>query len=285
MNLRQGILKTACVGTLLTLAAFSVSAQETSLMAIRVISAGALTDVNAAYWNDAPALAVPMQPQRVTTPMNPNAGIKELKVKAAHNGQWFAFLIEWPDPTKSERIVVDQFGDQVAVELPIKYNKGALPSPMMGQLGGRVTILQWRAAFQHDIDQGEPQIRDLYPYALVDVYPDQVLRATDARPYMGAIGVDNPISHPRHSPVLDQMAEGWGTLTVKPEQHAEGNGVWQDGRWHVIISQPMATESENDPQLRPGNETVAAFAVWDGGNREVGARKAWSNWVPLKFEQ
>jgi hypothetical protein len=26
---------------------------------------------------------------------------------------------------------------------------------------------------------------------------------------------------------------------------------------------------------------VAAFAVWEGGNREVGARKAWSAWIPV----
>ncbi|MBI5783805.1 MAG: hypothetical protein HZA69_08680, partial [Gammaproteobacteria bacterium] len=130
---------------------------------------------------------------------------------------------------------------------------------------------------------GEPQIRDLYPQALVDIYPDQVLRATDARPYMGAVGLDNPISHPNRTPVLDQMAEGWGTMTVKPEQRADGKGVWSDGYWRVVISYPLAGGA-SDPGLEVGGETVAAFAVWDGGAREVGSRKAWSNWVPLKIE-
>jgi len=36
--------------------------------------------------------------------------------------------------------------------------------------------------------------------------------------------------------------------------------------------------------LSPGDETVAAFAVWEGGHREVGARKAWSDWVPLTLD-
>ncbi|MBI5783093.1 MAG: hypothetical protein HZA69_05080, partial [Gammaproteobacteria bacterium] len=175
-------------------------AAQTGLIAKRVIDPGPMNDPRAAYWNDVPAMPVPMGPQNIATPKHPQAAVRELNVKAAHNGHWLAFLIEWKDPTKSDRIVVDQFGDQVAVELPVKYNKDALPSPMMGHPGSRVTILQWRAAFQKDLENGEPQIRDLYPQALVDIYPDQVLRATDARPYMGAVGLDNPISHPNRTP-------------------------------------------------------------------------------------
>jgi len=72
-----------------------------------------------------------MVPQIVTTPMNPNAAIKSLTAKAAHNGQWMAVLLEWKDSTKSGRIVLDEFGDQVAVERPVHYKKNALPSPMM----------------------------------------------------------------------------------------------------------------------------------------------------------
>lgn len=36
--------------------------------------------------------------------------------------------------------------------------------------------------------------------------------------------------------------------------------------------------------LAPGDETLAAFAVWEGGAREVGSRKAWSDWVKLKLD-
>ena len=48
---------------------------------------------------------------------------------------------------------------------------------------------------------------------------------------------------------------------------ASWNGVWRGNRYVT--------------QLRIGDATVAAFAVWEGGHREVGARKAWSAWVPL----
>lgn len=259
-----------------------VSAQE-ALQAIRVTDPGPLVNPEAVFWKAAKPVPVMMIPQIVTTPMNFNAAIKSLNVKAAHNGQWIAILIEWNDPTKNDRIMLDEFGDQVAVAMPVRYKADALPSPMMGNPGGRLNVWQWRAAFQHDIDKGEPEIRDLYPNVLVDVYPDQVLRAIDARPYMGALGVDNPVSRPKQSPVLEQMAEGWGTLTVTPEQNGDGKGIWKNGVWRVVITHPLTGTSETQAHLEPGGETVAAFAAWDGGNREVGSRKAWSALIPLKL--
>jgi DMSO reductase family type II enzyme heme b subunit len=81
------------------------------------------------------------------------------------------------------------------------------------------------------------------------------------------------------------MAEGWGTMTVKPDQHVLGKGVWKGGVWRVVITRPMVSDDLNAPRLLPGNRTLAAFAVWDGGNREVGARKAWASWVPLVIQR
>lgn len=277
--------RVAVLAAALMLAVSAVQA-EPVLRAVRLTGSGEeLLHPEAGFWKNAPELRVAMLPQNIVPPKLATAAIKTLQVRAVHNGQWLAFRIEWPDTTRSDRIVVDNFGDQVAVELPVTFNKESMPSPMMGNPGGRVSILQWRAAFQRDLDEGEPSVRDLYPNAHADVYPDQVLRATDVRPYMGAIGLDNPISHPNRTPVLDQMAEGWGTMTVKPEQHADGRGNWRQGRWQVVIAHPLSSGDANDMQLRAGSESVAAFAVWDGGAREVGSRKAWSGWVALKVDQ
>jgi hypothetical protein len=95
-------------------------------------------------------------------------------------------------------------------------------------------------------------VRSLYPNAWADVYPDEVLGASDARPYSGALGIENPISRGRVTPVLDQMAEGWGTMTVKPDQHALGKGVWRNGVWRVVITRPMVSDDLNAPRLLPG---------------------------------
>jgi ethylbenzene dehydrogenase len=217
----------------------------------------------------------------VTLPHQPEPAVKALTVRAVHNGGWVAFLIQWKDPTRSDRVILDNFGDQVAVQLPVDI-KASPPSPMMGNPGGRVNIMQWRAAFQKDIEDGHPPtIRDLYPYSWTDYYPDEVLGATDARPYAGALGIENPISRGTATPVLDQMAEGWGSMTVKPDQHALGKGVWKDGTWSVVVTRPMVSDDVNAPRLVPGDRAVVSFAVWEGGHREVGARKAWAPWTPL----
>lgn len=256
------------------------AAAQAPLTAGRIPGVGPITDPSGAFWKRARPVKVTMLPQTVTLPHNPEPAVKELAVRAVHNGGWIAFLIEWKDPTISNTIVLDNFGDQVAVQLPVS-TKGPAPSPMMGNPGGRVNIMQWRAAFQRDLDYGAPTVRDLYPNAWADVYPDEVMGAADARPYTGALGLENPISRGRASPVLDQMAEGWGTMTVKPDQHALGGGVWRDERWHVVITRPLASDDVNAPELQPGDRTVVGFAVWEGGHREVGARKAWAPWTPL----
>jgi hypothetical protein len=273
----------ACAAALVLLAAAGAAAAQGEIVAARVAVSGPILDPDAGFWKSAKEVPVPMLAQMVAAPLHPDPAVKELRVRAVHNGQWLALRMRWKDPTRNDVLLTDQFGDQLAVELPIELKKDAPPNPMMGNKGGRVNILQWRAAFQRDIERGEPDIRELYPNAQVDVYPDQVLRATDARPYTGALGVDNPISRATLSPVLDQMAEGWGTMTVKPDQHADGKGVWREGEWHVVITLPMATGSANSPRLAPGAATLVAFAVWDGANREVGGRKAWSSWVPLRL--
>ncbi|MBF0094713.1 MAG: hypothetical protein HQL34_09225 [Alphaproteobacteria bacterium] len=126
-------------------------------------------------------------------------------------------------------------------------------------------------------------MRDFYPNAHNDLYPDKVLLPTDARSYMGAMAVESPMPHASRSPVLDHMAAGFGSLTVKPDQLANGKGVWSKGQWRVVISRPLAAASTLDPGLASGMETLAAFAVWDGGSKEVGSRKGWADWVPLKL--
>jgi DMSO reductase family type II enzyme heme b subunit len=256
------------------------SAEAQALVAVRVRGAGPIANPIAPVWAQARPVKVAMLPQTVTIPHKTDPAVKQLLVRAVHNGGWVAFLMEWRDPTKSDRIVLDNFGDQVAVQMPVS-RLGDTPSPMMGNPGGRVHIMQWRAAFQKDIDEGPPSMVSLYPNAWTDVYPDEILGAADARPYSGALGIENPISRGRASPVLDQMAEGWGSMTVKPDQHALGHGEWRDGVWRVVITRPMISDDTNALRLQPGDRTVIGFAVWEGGNHEVGARKAWAPWVPL----
>ncbi|MBF0181427.1 MAG: hypothetical protein HQM03_15500 [Magnetococcales bacterium] len=259
-------------------------APEGGVTANRIPGAAPMLDPFAKEWDQAKPVSVTMTPQVVATPTNPKPAIADLSVRSLHNGQWLGVLIEWKDASKSDRLVPDRFGDQVAVEIPVAYRADTPPNPMMGAPGEPVNIIQWRAAFQADLDRKrEITVRDLYPNAASDLYPDQVLKTQDVRSYTGAAGVDNPVAKHRDSPVLDQVAEGFGTLTTKPHQEADGRGVWKDGKWRVVITTPMSAVAANAPRLNPGENTVVSFAVWEGSSQEVGARKAWSDWVPLKL--
>ncbi|MEX2146321.1 MAG: ethylbenzene dehydrogenase-related protein, partial [Candidatus Rokuibacteriota bacterium] len=231
------------------LALAAPAAAQAPLTAARVSGSGPIVDHAAAGWKSARPVTITMLPQAVALPHHLEPAIRQVTARAIHNTGWIAFLLEWKDPTRSDRVILDNFGDQVAIQLPVEI-RGATPSPMMGNPGGRVNIMQWRAAFQKDIDDGHAAtIKDLYPNSWTDIYPDELLGATDARAYTGALGVENPISRGRASPVLDQMAEGWGSMTVKPDQHALGKGVWKDGQWSVVITRPMVSDDTNAPRL------------------------------------
>src|SRR3990167_5709553 len=73
---------------------------EIALRARWVVDPEAMNDPRAPYWKDIEAVRVPMQPQIVVTPRHAEIAVKELKVRAAHNGHRLAFLIEWTDQTK-----------------------------------------------------------------------------------------------------------------------------------------------------------------------------------------
>jgi len=144
------------------LAAGAPAAAQAPLVAARVPGAGPILEPGAPAWKDARAVTVAMLPQTVTLPHQSEPAVKALIVRAIHNGGWVAFLIQWKDPTKSDRVILDNFGDQVAIQLPVDI-KATPPSPMMGNPGGRVNIMQWRAAFQKDIEDGHAPTRSSAP--------------------------------------------------------------------------------------------------------------------------
>ena len=268
--------------------AAEAAAEEANQLLVQRIAAGTgpVLDPGAALWRKAPVLSVPLQAQMIATPVNSEPAVSSMTVRAVHDGLWITFQLRWDDPTKSDVVDLDHFGDQVAVELPVKaYDAGNPPNPMMGDAEQPVSIMQWRAVLQRDQEKGEPKLSDIYPNAHVDFYTADLLKPEEARAYTGAVGLGNPVSRVGKSPVLDQMAAGFGSLTIKPEQRAGAKGVWADGHWTVVVARPMKVVGAYDPKLVPGDDGVAAFAVWDGGKDETGSRKAWSDWVPLHIEK
>jgi DMSO reductase family type II enzyme heme b subunit len=80
---------------------------------------------------------------------------------------------------------------------------------------------------------------------------------------------------PREKPVQDLIAEGPGTLTAASSTTSDGRGERSEDGWTVVITR----------LLPEGFDTAApaqvAFAVWEGSQEEVGARKMRTPWITL----
>ena len=81
------------------------------------------------------------------------------------------------------------------------------------------------------------------------------------------------------------VAEGLGTTRSVDPSKVHASGVWQDGRWRVVIARALRMEtSEPVIQLEPGQITRYAVAVWDGAQQERGGIKGFSgDWRELSL--
>ena len=84
---------------------------------------------------------------------------------------------------------------------------------------------------------------------------------------------------PRQSPVESLLAEGPGTLAPNPAIAVKGTGVRTQDGWEVMLVRPLPEG------LAPKKRTSVAFAVWQGSNKEAGARKMRSGWAPLALQE
>jgi hypothetical protein len=237
-----------------------------------------------AAFAEAPPARIALLPQLITTPAAMTPSVAELTVRAVRNDDHAGFLLEWPDPSANWRTGIDRFGDIAAIAFPVSPPGSPLPAPFMGNPGGRVQILQWRADWQTDLERGPLTVAELYPNAYPpDFHPEDHLPPAVGSKYLGAAGAGNAMSERHALSVQDLMAEGFGSLTPRGTQSAKGSARHDGAAWHVVITRPLASDGDSSAALAPGSSTSLAVAVWDGEKREVGSRKAWAGWVPLEI--
>jgi len=240
-----------------------------------------VADPNAALWNELPAQTVTLAPQKTIRPALIDATIPSVTFKAVHNGQWLAVRLTWDDTSRDVLATKpDQFSDGVAVQLPVKQTSA---DACMGALNQMVNIWHWKGNWQEDVDQGFRDVTHAYPNFWADYYPFvtgkppftiQDFKPADARAYIVAWEVGNPVADPEHATPMEELnAIGNGTANSQGRQDVVGRGVWKDGKWSVVFSRPLITPDSNDAQLTAGQTTSVAFAVWNGSNKEVAARK------------
>ncbi|MEW6247609.1 MAG: ethylbenzene dehydrogenase-related protein [Nitrospirota bacterium] len=212
-------------------------------------------------WNKIPPMTLPLSGQIITRPVWPEPTARALVVRSVHNGKDIAFLLEWQDNTKNDRLTPGTFRDGVAVGLPL----GDAPAFFcMGQLDHYINIWHWKADWQSDIDR-------------------RAARAAEKQ--SGEVRRFEVIPR-RVSSVEDLIGGGFSTLTTKEKQgRVQGKATWKDGVWHVVIRRPLSTEEqENEAKLIPGRMQAIAFAVWNGENKERNGQKAVAPWFQLAID-
>ena len=268
-------------------------------------------DPTVPMWQNVPVTKITVMGQNITIPILFNPTVSSINVRSMNNGEWIGWMLEWNDPTNSyDALATDHFRDSVAISLPTTTTKTFIA---MGGPSTPVNIMHWKADWQKDVDLGRYlDSQDAYPNMAYDLYVGNKNGTGGYNAFQGVVGgynnssdVRQPVEQvnkmylpgdaagnsfsqrdtPRQTPIEELVAEGFGTLTSQKAQNAVGKGVWDNGVWRVVIVRPMLTGDMSDAQLTPGEKTSIAFAVWDGGNREVDGRKAVALWHPLVIEQ
>jgi len=214
-----------------------------------------------AAWAKVSPMTLPLSGQVITRPVWPEPTARALTVRSLHNGREIAFLLEWQDNTKNDRLTPGTFRDGVAIGLPL----GDAPAFFcMGQLDHYINIWHWKADWQSDIDRrsaraGEKKSGEVRTF---EVIPRRI------------------------SSVEDLIGGGFSTLTTKEKQgRVQGKATWKDGVWHVVMRRPLSSEEqENEAKLVPGRVQTVAFAVWNGENKERNGQKAVAPWFQLMID-
>jgi ethylbenzene dehydrogenase len=236
-------------------------------------------------WSSVPVHTAQLLPQDVVEPRLLAPTTPAVEVQALTDGKQVAFRLAWPAPARSDRTGPAVFSDACAVQLPANAGR-EVPNPMMGEAAQPVEITYWRAAWQATVDGRPETLSTLYPNSKVDHYPFESAslppgspeQLAMARRYAPARAVGNPMAGPRTTPVQDLVASGPGTLRAAEKSASTGAGKPTATGWAVVIARPLPGS------LAPGGRSQVAFAVWQGGKGEVGARKMRTGWIPLAVE-
>jgi DMSO reductase family type II enzyme heme b subunit len=236
-------------------------------------------------WRQAPAFRAELMLQDLVEPRLLVPSTPSLLVRALTDGQSVAFHLSWDDATADDLAKAAAFSDACAVQLPQTTEVDA-PDPQMGNPGRPVEITLWRASWQAWVDGRKDEIRSIHPNAAIDHYPFEapsLVAGSEAQRemalrYAPARRLGNVMEGPRERPVEDLLGQGPGTLEPLAEQRSRGRGGRTATGWQVVIVRPLPL------RLAPGGRSEIAFAIWAGENREAGARKMRSVWVPLSVE-
>lgn len=244
---------------------------------------------NETLWKMAsPDQVINLMGQPMVAPKPKNTETSLIHVTAVHDGKWIVFRMKWKDSEVSDSEKLATFSDAVALQFPIKNNE--VPPPiMMGGKDDPVHLFHWKYQYQVDAKKGKKTIDQIYPNMTADMYPMDFKQKGNFKEaskdqkesFVGGTAAGNPQSFSK-SGVDEIFAEGFGSSAVSDSHLAQGYGEWHNGEWTAYIARPLTYE--NGSKLLIGKKSHVAFAVWQGGKKEIGAIKSLTMmWTPFNI--
>lgn len=213
-------------------------------------------------WNTITPVEVPLIPQVTIKPRWQNFSISNIFVKSVYNDKEIVFLLEWSDRTKSvthresdASVWESQTDSFIKVEENLEKQK----------------TLQLRDAVAMKFPVKIPDGPEKPHFMMGDT--SKAINLWQWKADWQEQG--------KGSPVEELNAKGPGkppTAQDSAGQATGGFGLYDDGRWKVVIKRSLATNEKNDVQFVGGKLIPVAFSVWDGSNGEVGLRMSISAW-------
>jgi hypothetical protein len=222
-------------------------------------------------WAAIPESTYDLQAQMIAPPVG-GGSVTKVSVRATHDGEELAIRLSWADPSADRGVGVNTFRDAAAIGFPVGRPDPA-PSPFMGDPEHPVVIWQWAADFDANAE-GNSRFGERYPHSEgVWIFPQDMSVRQKVRGWRGK------------EPVIEYIAQGFGTLTPRMETSVEGISDYRDSRWTVVLRRKLITSNATDAAFVAGETTPFIIAIWDGEEEEVNGRKAVTYaWVPAKFD-
>lgn len=215
-------------------------------------------DADDLTWTDGEAVRLPLAPLWWRAD-----AVFEVDVRAVHDGQRLAVLLQWDDATRDDRATSESpAGDGAAIEWT------SATEPPRFAMGGSegVEIWHWKA-FRREDTAGA-----------LDLLQRLVLDGTDATPQMP--GLSAPVRRGEalsvHGPQGMQRDRGLGRAIAAVPR-------WHDGRWSLVLSRTMAALRPGEVDLRAADSPLLAFAVWNGSVDRHAGSKSVSTWHAISL--
>ncbi len=111
-------------------AAWAATGAEPATVSAEFIREGVATRPDDAVWKRMPETKLTLTQQLISPPVG-GGSVKQVAVRAMHDGEWLAIRLEWADATADRSVGVETFRDAAAVGFPLAESDSP-PSPFMG---------------------------------------------------------------------------------------------------------------------------------------------------------